>query len=175
MTPTRTLTNKNLILIALTFLLCAGYMARELKRGWIPLDEGTLGQSAERVLHGELPHRDFGEGYTGGVAFLDAAIFRVLGPDSIHLRDVAYIFFLAWVLVLLYIASRFVSIPIACAVTFLAVCWGYPNYAAPMPSWFNLFFATYGLAALLRYIETRKWVWLPLAGMCGGFSLLAKV
>jgi hypothetical protein len=166
---------RNLTLIALMFLLSAAYMAKELKRGWIPLDEGTLGQSAERVLHGELPHRDFDDVYTGGLAFLDAAIFRLLGPNSADLRYVAYVFFLAWVLAVFYVARRFVSVPVACAVTFLAVCWGYPNYAAPMPSWYNLFFATYGLAALLHYIETRRWVWLLLAGMCGGFSCTAKV
>ncbi len=166
---------RNMILIALMFLLSAAYMAKELKRGWVPLDEGTLGQPAERVLRGELPHRDFDDVYTGGLAFLDAAVFRALGPDSANLRYAAYVFFLAWVLAAFYVASRFVSVPVACAVTFLAVCWGYPNYAAPMPSWYNLFFATFGLAALLHYIETRKWVWLLVAGMCGGLSFLAKL
>jgi hypothetical protein len=166
---------RNVILVALMFLLSAAYMARELKRGWVPLDEGTLAQSAERVLRGELPHRDFDDVYTGGLAFLDAAVFRALGPDSANLRYAAYVFFLAWVLALFYVASRFVSVPVACAVTFLAVSWGYPNYAAPMPSWYNLFFATFGLAALLHYIETRKWVWLLVAGMCGGSSFLAKL
>jgi hypothetical protein len=175
MIPANDLSHKNLILIVLMFLLSAAYMAKELKRGWVPLDEGTLGQSAERVLRGELPHRDFDDVYTGGLAFLDAAVFRVLGPESANLRYVAYVFFLASVLAMFYIASRFVSVPVACAITFLAVGWGYPNYAAPMPSWFNLFFATYGLAALIRYIEARKWIWLLMAGMCGGFSLLAKV
>jgi hypothetical protein len=176
-TPTSKLilTLRNLTLVALMFLLSAAYMAKELKRGWIPLDEGTLGQSAERVLHGELPHRDFDDVYTGGLAFLDAAIFRLLGPNSANLRYVAYVFFLAWVLAVFYVARRFVSVPVACAATILAVCWGYPNYAAPMPSWYNLFFATYGLAALVHYIETRRWVWLLLAGMCGGLSCTAKV
>jgi hypothetical protein len=126
-------------------------------------------------LRGELPHRDFDDVYTGGLAFLDAAVFRALAPDSTNLRYAAYVFFLAWVLASLYVASRFASVPVACAVTLLAVSWGYPNYAAPMPSWYNLFFATFGLAALLHYIETRKWVWLLVAGMCGGLSFLAKL
>jgi hypothetical protein len=166
---------RNAILVALMFLLSAAYMARELKRGWVPHDEGTLGQAAERVLQGELPHRDFDDVYTGGLAFLDAAVFRVLGTDLVNLRYAAYVFFLVWVLALCYIASRFVSVPAACAVTFLAVCWGYPNYAAPMPSWYFLFFSTYGLASLLRYIETRKWAWLLLTGVCGASCLLFKL
>ena len=163
------------MLILLVFLLSAAYMARELKRGWMPHDEGTLAQSAERVLQGELPHHDFDDVYTGGLAFLDAAVFRVMGPDLASLRYAAYAFFLAWVLAMFYAASHFASVPIACALTFMAVAWGYPNYAAAMPSWYNLFLASFGLGALLRYIEVRKRVWLLLAGTCGGLSFLVKL
>ena len=35
------------------------YAALTIDRGWIPHDEGLLGQAAVRVLTGELPHRDF--------------------------------------------------------------------------------------------------------------------
>src|SRR2546427_11417424 len=41
------------------------YEGRHLKRGWVPHDEGAFAQSADRVLHGELPHRDYTEVYTG--------------------------------------------------------------------------------------------------------------
>ncbi len=34
-------------------------------RGWIPTDEGVFAHAAERVLDGEMPHRDFPEVYTG--------------------------------------------------------------------------------------------------------------
>jgi hypothetical protein len=161
--------------VLLVFLLSAAYMARELKRQWVPHDEGTLAQSAERVLHGELPHRDFDDVYTGGLAFLDAAVFRILGVNLASLRYAAYILFLGWVCALFYVAFRFVSVPVACLVTFMAVAWGYPNYAAAMPSWYNLFLATFGLAALLHYVEVRSWVWLLVAGMCGGLSFLVKL
>src|SRR5258706_4951174 len=48
-------------------------------------------------------------------------------------------------------------------------------YAAAMPSWYNLFFATFGLAALLRYIEMQTGRWLVVAGFCGGISFLFKL
>ncbi len=67
------------------------------------------------------------------------------------------------------------SVPVACAVTLLAVAWGYPNYAAAMPSWYNLFLATFGTAALFRYIEVEKAKWLLAAGFLGGCSFLAKI
>jgi len=63
----------------------------------------------------------------------------------------------------------------AAAVTVLAVVWSVPNYPASMPSWYNLFFATFGAAALLRYLEVGSRRWLFIAGLCGGISFLVKV
>src|SRR5260370_20363388 len=91
------------------------------------------------------------------------------------MRYMIFLFFLAWVPANYYAASRFVSAPVAGAVTLLAVAWGLPNYAAAMPSWYNLFFATFCLAALLRYIEVQTGRWLLFAGFCGGVSLLFKL
>src|SRR4029077_17605400 len=41
-------------------------------------------------------------------------------------------------------------------------------------SWYNLFFATFGTAGLLRYLEVDSRSWLFIAGVFGGFSILAK-
>jgi hypothetical protein len=161
--------------LVLVFVLSALYVASELKRGWIPSDEGVLASYAERVLRGELPHRDYHEGYTGGLSYLNAAAFRMFGTNLASLRYMLFLFFLAWIPAQYYAASRFVSDPIAAALTLLAVVWGLPNYPAALPSWYNLFFATFGLAALLRYIEVQTGRWLLLAGFCGGVSCLFKL
>ena len=76
-----------------------------------------------------------------------------------------FVFFLAWVWAVYYAASRFVP-PVASAPTLLAIAWGPPNYAAAMPSWYNLYFATFGFTALLHYIKKQSGPWLPLAGLC---------
>ncbi|HLX85068.1 MAG TPA: glycosyltransferase family 39 protein [Terriglobales bacterium] len=158
----------------LFFLLSVLYLARDLKRGWVPMDEATLGLSADYVLQGELPHRDYFEGYTGGLTYLNTVAFRIFGPNSTSLRYMMFLFLLAWVPAVYYVASRFVPAIAAGPLTFLAVAWGVPNYSAAMPSWYNLFFATFGLAALLRYIEVQKLRWLVIAGLCGGTSFLFK-
>jgi hypothetical protein len=44
-----------------------------------------------------------------------------------------------------------------------------------MPSWYNLFFATYGTWALLKHRDSGRTRWLFLAGACGGLSILAKI
>lgn len=151
------------------------YVWWHLGRGWIPTDDGTLAQSAERVLRGELPHRDFDDVYTGGLACLNAAAFRMLGTNLWTLRLVLFAAFLAWVPAFYYIASRFVRALAAAAIVLLGVVWSLPNYSAAMPSWYNLFLATFGVAALCRYLEDARRRWLLLAGIAGGLSFLVKV
>jgi hypothetical protein len=144
-------------------------------RGWVPADEGAYAQSADRVLHGELPHRDYLEIYTGGLAYLHAFAFRFLGENFATMRIVLFLFFMAWVPVFFWIASRMVADWVAGAVTLLAVVWSLPNYSAAVPSWYNLFFATFGMAAVFQYLGHRSSKWLFVAGICGGCSILAKI
>ena len=156
------------------WLVSAAYMAPLLMRGWVPHDEGTFGESAIRVLGGQVPHRDFADVYTGGLSYLHALAFYTLGTNSASLRIVLFAWFLAWVPAVYFIASRFVSALPAAGVALLAVAWSVPNYAAPVPSWYNLFFATFGVAAVLAHLEAGSRSSLVVAGLCGGLSLLAK-
>lgn len=163
------------LVLAIVLAVAGIYTATHIGRGWVPADDGTLGQSALRVMQGQLPHRDFGEIYTGGLSFIHALAFRAFGVNLMSLRICVFLFFLAWIPTVYYIALRFTSAIGAGAVTLLAIAWSYPNYPAAMPSWYNLFFATSGAAALLRYLEARKRGWLFVAGICGGISILVKV
>lgn len=163
------------LVLVIVWVVCALYVLHYLPRGWVPHDEGTLGQSAERVLNGQLPHRDFAAVYTGGLSFLNAVAFRVLGVNLLALRLVLYAVFLLWVPAVYYIATRFVRPVGAGAVVLLAAAWSLPNYSAAMPSWYNLFLATFGVAAVLRYIDVGRGRWLVLAGICGGLSCVVKI
>src|SRR5687768_7826937 len=133
--------------ILLTMLAAVAYVGWHLGRGWLAVDDGTLGHTAERVLLGELPHRDFDDVYTGGLAYLNAAAFRLVGTTLWTLRLVLLAFFVAWVPTVYYLARRFVRPLAASALTLVAVVWSVPSYPAAMPSWYNLFFATFGVAA----------------------------
>jgi hypothetical protein len=163
------------VVLAVVLLVAGIYTGFHIGRGWVPADDGTLSQSALRVMQGQLPHRDFGEIYTGGLSFIHALAFRAFGVNLMSLRICVFLFFLAWLPAVYYVALRFTSAIAAGAITLLAVAWSYPNYPAAMPSWYNLFFATFGAAALLRYLEVRTRRWLFVAGVCGGVSILIKV
>jgi len=160
--------------LLITWLIGGVYAGSYLRRGWVPHDEGAFAQSADRVMHGELPHRDYTEIYTGGLAYLNAFAFRYFGENLGTLRIVLFGFFLLWLPVYYWIACRLVSDWHAGAITLLAVAWSLPNYSAAVPSWYNLFFSTFGLAALLLYVDKRSSRWLFVAGLCGGLSFLAK-
>jgi hypothetical protein len=162
-------------LLILVWCIGGGYAGAHLKRGWVPHDEGAFAQSADRVLRGELPHRDYTEIYTGGLAYLHAYAFKYLGEDFATPRIVLFVFFLLWIPVFYWIASRMVADWIAGGVTLLAVVWSLPIYPAAVPSWYNLFFATFGVAALFAYLSDHSPKWLFIAGICGGCSFLAKI
>ena len=155
--------------------LAAIYVLWRLDRGWMPLDDGMLAQAAQRLNAGELPHRDFDEVYTGGLTWLNAWAFRILGERLSSFRAVLFAVFLAWVPTVQYIGSRFLRPWHAAAVTALAVAWTLPNYPAAMPSWYNLFFATFSAAALLKYIDGGRRRWLVVAGAAAGISVLFKI
>lgn len=161
--------------LATVCIISTVYLWVFIDRGWIPHDEGTLAQGAERVLAGELPHRDFIEGYTGGLTYLNALAFRVFGIHLLAIRYALLVAFVIWVPVYYYCATRMLSPMNGAAVSLLAVFWSVPNYPAAMPSWYNLFLATGGMAALLRYIESHRIPWVFLAGLLGGLSVLSKI
>ena len=150
------------------------YEALFLFRGWFPWDEGALAESARRVLAGQLPHRDFAEIYTGGLSYLHGLAFLLFGEQLTSMRIVLFAFFALWIPALYAIARRFASPPVAGACVVTCVVWSVPNYSASMPSWYNLFLATFAVAFLFRYFDDRRARWLVAAGLACGLSVLVK-
>ena len=163
-------------MIPAALVIAAGlYLFPFMLRTWVPHDAGLLGQSAERVLQGELPHRDFEDAYTGGLSFLHAAAFQLLGMKLTSLRWVLFASALAVVPALYGIAVRAAPPWLACLVTAACVVWSVPNYPGPLPTWYVLFLTIGGTYLLIRYGETGQRRWLLAAGVCGGLSLLFKI
>lgn len=156
-------------------LVAAAVVAPLLGVGWVPSDEGTLAQSALRVAHGQWPHRDFAEIYTGGLSVWNALWFRLLGVNLRSLRIGAFTGFVLWAPAVWAIARRWLSGEWAAVVVLAAVGWSYPNYTAAMPSWYNLFFATWSVLAVFRWIDGRRQRWLAVAGGCAGASVCVKI
>lgn len=161
--------------LATTLLVCGGYYLQQLPLDWIPYDAGLLGQTAERALGGELPHADFNEPYTGGLTFWHALVFELLGVRLVSLRWALWLLSLGFLAAVYRIAARVAAPPVCAGVTLLCAAWGPPNYFAAMPSWYNLFLATFAALALFRDFERPHVGWRVLAGLLLGLSVLIKL
>lgn len=163
------------VLLALPWAAAVGVMALLAGRFWIPLDDGTLAQSAERVLAGQLPHRDFGDPYTGLNAFLGAAAFELLGVRLSSLRFPLVAAFALWLPAVWLLARRHLPPRSALTATALAAVLSVPAYPAAMPGWYALFAVTWGAWMLARALDGGGRGWLVGAGAMAGVALLFKV
>ena len=162
-------------LFLIVWVAAVALLLSRLHYGFLPEDDPALSYLGERTLQGGLPNVDFYDNYTGGLSFLSALAIRLFGARLISGRIMLLLFFVPWVLAIWYLASRITSWISALLVTLLAAVWSVPVYPAPFASWYNLYFATFGTAALFRYIDTGKRRWIFWAGVCGGLSLVAKI
>ena len=156
-------------------LAVLAFHATRFDRLWVPHDEGVIAHPAERVLNGEMPHIDFVSGYSGGLDYLHAGAMRLFGTNLLAPRIGLFIFFAVWLVVVLKIARTFAGPLLASALILLAGLASLPQYPAAMPSWYNLFFATLTVLALLRYRASAWTPWLIAAGAAAGLSISIKV
>ncbi len=162
------------VLALLMLAASLAYLVPFVPRGWVPHDEGMLGQSAERVMRGELPHVDYQEPYTGGLSWLYAATFHVSGVDLLHIRWLLFAGAAAATLLTYSILRRFLR-PIGAALgTWVALAWSFPNWFSGLPSWWLLMCALTCLWGAIRHIETERIGGLALAGFAAGVAMAFK-
>src|ERR1043166_8955909 len=73
------------------WLAAAMFVWRGLFQVWLPWDDGALAHAAERILQGELPHRDFDAVYTGGLEWLHGLSFRLFGTSLHSMRVMLFL------------------------------------------------------------------------------------
>lgn len=157
------------------WVACIALLVARLQYGFLPEDDPAFAYLGERTLQGGLPNVDFYDDYTGGLSFLNALALHMFGVRLISLRIMLLIFFALWIPTVWYLAYRITSLANTVLLTLLAAVWSVPAYPTPYGTWYNLYFATFGTAALFRYLDTGRKRWIFWAGVCGGLSFLAKV
>jgi len=143
-------------------------------RGWIPHDDGTLAQAASRVLDGETPHVDFHDTYGGLQAYAHAGAFQLFGESLRSLR-LANLVVAAIAALSSFALVRRVQPPVVAAtvgVTLLLV--GFAVYPASMPSWWNAALGVVSAYLVMRWLDSRRVVFLLAAGAITGISFLVK-
>jgi hypothetical protein len=155
-------------------LACLSLEASQLRTGIDDLDEGYFARQALRVLHGQVPYRDFETLYTPGLVYLHAGIFALLGsPSLVALRSLAWLARAGTCLLLFVLARPLVRNPWWAAVPGLALLVGLddaPVRWEPHPSWLSTFCA---LLAVWCVTHRPRAGWLACAGLCaaGAFAL----
>jgi hypothetical protein len=163
------------VLLLLTVSVSTLLLAARIHDAFDPADDPVLAHAAERVLHGQRPHVDFHDVYTGGLSYVGAASFKMFGTNMMAPRITLLLFFVPAMAAIWYIASRMLSPTAASLITLLAAAWSVPQYPCPTASWYMLYFAIFATAALFGYLESRNRRWIFAAGVFAGLAILFKV
>jgi hypothetical protein len=146
-----------------------------LGRGWTPHDDGMLGQTAERIRAGQLPHRDFEEIYTGALGYYHALAQLLAGTTMMAPRYALFAMWLGWIGLVYVIAKRVAPVWWAAAFSLAVGMWTVPVYPAAMPSWYLLFLGTAAIGALFRWRDENNTRWIYAAGLAIGTALTIKI
>src|SRR5215212_7251315 len=145
-------------------------------RYWIDtFEEGYFAYLASRVAVGDHPYRDFATPYTPAFFYLHALIFKIAGYNLVWQRVSVSAARVVGAGLLYFLARRLAPARYAvlAPVTFLLLD------PAPVPwqthpSWYAASSATAGALSMLRYLDTRRWTWLALAGLCAAVAFAFK-
>lgn len=132
-------------------------------RTWWGPDDGQLAHIAERILDGEVLHRDIQDVRPGYVNFINAAALYVFGPSLLSLRYPLTLIVLAQS-ILLFFFFRAHGALLAGALSLSSVALGVFHYINPNHHWYALFFTVLLICHLVWTPRTSRW-YLPLAGL----------
>ncbi|MCA1644311.1 MAG: hypothetical protein LC797_02195 [Chloroflexi bacterium] len=151
-----------------------------LRIGLDDLDEGYFAEQAVRVLHGNLPYRDFESLYTPGLLYLHAWLFAATGGPSIVGPRVASLVARALLAVTMYASARTLVPPAWAVWPPLLLLVGLDTIPAgwePHPGWYAALTALLAVLTLARVPAAdprHRPAWLAAAGMAAAFTYLFK-
>jgi len=165
----RALANPDRSIGILIFLVSLAYLYLFRRYTMMEPDEGIILQGAERVLHGQVPYRDFFSFYTPGSYYLTAAALKLLG-DSLAAARTAVAIGASLVSALNYLLARRVcsrgAALLAAALT-TSTCLPYRDLV--LHNWDSTLWAMLALYTAVRYLEA------PAARLAFALGSLAAV
>ncbi len=132
-------------------------------RTWWGPDDGQLAHVAERILDGEVLHRDIQDVRPGYVNFINAAALYVFGPSLLSLRYPLALVVFAQSILLFFLFKSYGAI-MAGVISLSSVTLGVLHYINPNHHWYALFFTVLLICHLVWTPRTSRW-YVPLAGL----------
>ena len=158
----------------LLFFGCLGYLFLFRRFTSLEPDEGIVLQGATRILHGQLPYRDFFSFYTPGSFYLVAALFRVFG-NSFGVARISLAFAgAACSVVTFLLARRVCSRSVSFFIGVLATIVGASFRFLVLHNCYSTLFTCLALYASIRMIETSSTAWSFATGTFAGFTFLTE-
>ncbi|WKZ66111.1 MAG: hypothetical protein QY325_15255 [Flavobacteriales bacterium] len=160
-----------LVLLALVAVVALPIVRQTLDLG----DEGFMAHCAERVLHGQLPHRDFYSLQGPLSAMLMAGWSAVAGLSFLKLRVAGVLIHAAMVLLTYAIARRFAGAPWAFGAAAVAVLVGLPHmHFAPLAIWQGLMLSLLSVWLAVRSLRAVHGVLAFASGAVAALSMLVR-
>ncbi|HEX3738400.1 MAG TPA: glycosyltransferase family 39 protein [Terriglobales bacterium] len=154
------------------FIVSLLYLSLFRRFSVMDLDEGIILQAAERILHGQVPYRDFFMFYTPGSAYLVAALFKAFG-DSFAVARTSIAVTGAVCTAITYVLARHVcSRNIALLAAALAMLNSFAYRFLVLHNWYATLFASLAIYAALRLWESQKSFW---AFACGSLAAITTL
>ncbi len=154
------------------FFSCLAYLCIFLRYSTIEPDEGIVLQGAERILHGEVPYRDFFSFYTPGSFYLVAFIFKMFGDSFSVARASLALAGAICSLVTYLLARRTCSRGISVFTALLTTTTGIAFRFLVLHNIYSTLLCSLALYAAVRFLETERPLWAWITGSLASLTFL---
>lgn len=164
-----------LIQVTLTILAGAAVYGLFFNRGvWLSVIAYSIAP-AERVLHGEVPYRDFLFNYTPGILWLNALLMKFFGVGLMPVHIGLLLFKVLTLVTLSFLSGKLIRGWLSLAPVALTLSWlGHRYIFNVHPTQYSMLFVLLGLVFMLKYEEAGSKRWLFLCGLAIGAVFVFK-
>jgi hypothetical protein len=154
------------------FLLSLAYLRFFFNYTTINSDEGFVLQGAQRILGGEMPHRDFFSFFTPGSYYWMALFFKLFGSSMGVARAVLMVEGGLFSVFTYLAARRVASRPSALLAAYCVTLTSLPFRFSVLHNWDSTLWACLALYAALRFLERPGTGWALATGSLTAFTCL---
>lgn len=170
---------KHKLLELILFFIALFYYSFFVNKGLVLFDEGYFVHSADRILNGEIPYKDFSLQYGPLYFYALAFLFKLFGTSIIVGRFFALAICLSILATTFFILNklRIKSNTVILLSFFCVISYGYPLINIPNIMWANVLTALLATLVYLHWLSEhsrRKYIYLVLIGTFLALSISLK-